>query len=91
MLIAELAVEIRAQADEVAHVIRQMVDDVTTCDLEHLISRPEQIAGEQNSLQSNPAFSFQLLMMSLTVPPAGIIGSTCSWYGTRTSRTYGPG
>ena len=33
----------------------------------------------------------QLLMMSRTVIPAGIIGSTCSWYGIMTSSTYGPG
>src|SRR5262245_9375509 len=29
------------------------------------------------------------LMMSRTVAPPGIIGSTCSWYGTSTSSTYG--
>src|SRR5207237_92062 len=30
------------------------------------------------------------LMMSRTVAPPGIIGSTCSWYGTSTSSRYGP-
>src|SRR5262245_54184849 len=32
----------------------------------------------------------QDLMISLTVMPEGIMGSTCSWYGTRTSSRYGP-
>ena len=33
--------------------------------------------------------SVYALMISRTVIPLGIMGSTCSWYGTWTSSTYG--
>lgn len=39
--------------------------------------------------RSSP-YSAHSVSMSFTVMPPGIIGSTCSWYGTATSRMYGP-
>jgi hypothetical protein len=49
-------------------------------------------------LVKDSAFSFRLgassaaysKIMSSTVWPPGIIGKTCSWYGTWTSSKYGP-
>ena len=39
---------------------------------------------------AGPGFSRYSVIISLTEQPDGIIGNTCSWYGTCTSKTYGP-